>query len=210
MLDALEAFCLPRRVACAVCALSILVAACGADAPEPMPEPDPYVTTPSPMESLTAADYGGLDSAEIGLNTPWTRNRVSSSAVPDSVVQLTGVSIEQHDGFDRVVFTFDAEVPAFRLVLGSDGGGGAGCDGSGAEPDTPAHLVVEFTGATAGDGVSGQGAVSELPVLASADQTCDADGTVRWLLSMASDTDFRMLEMRGEPRLVVDFRHPEG
>ena len=195
----------------AALALSLTVAACGGgDAPEPMPEPDPNVSTPSPMAALTAADYGNLDSAEIGLNTPWTRNKVSNSSAPDGVVQLTGLSTEAMDGFDRIVFAFDAGVPAYRLVLGAEDGGGGGCDGSEAGPDTPTHLAVEFTGTTASDGVGSEVEAPDLPVLASVEQACDADGTLRWLLGMAADTEFRMLQMRGEPRLVVDFRHLEG
>lgn len=192
-------------------ALTLAVAACGGgDAPESMPEPDPNVSTPSPMAALTTTDYGNLDSAEIGLNTPWTRNKVSNSAAPDGVVQLTGISTEAMDGFDRIVFAFDASVPAYRLVLGTEDGGGGGCDGNEAGPDTPAHLAVELTGTTAGDGVGSEVEAPDLPVLALVEQTCDADGTVRWLLGMAADTEYRMLQMRGEPRLVVDFRHLEG
>ena len=183
----------------------------GADAPEPTP--DPLVSTESPMEALGEADYGDLDPSEIGLNTFWTRNRMTNSAAPDETVRLAGVSTEALDGFDRVIFSFEGDyVPAYRLALGTEDGGG--CDGAGAGTDTPAHLAVELTGATAGAG--GRALVADrdlspgLPVLTAAVQTCDADGTVRWLLGMAADTEYRMLEMRGEPRLVVDLRHPEG
>ena len=186
---------------------TLVVAACGGgtDTPEPEPEPDPYVSTESPMEALTEADYGDLDPAEIGLNTNWTRNRVSNSATPAEAVRLVGVSTESMDGFDRVVFSFEGDVPGYRLALGTEGGGG--CDGTEAGPDTPAHLAVEFMGATA---AGGEAPATGLPALASAEQTCDADGTIRWLLGLAADTHFRMMQMRGEPRLVVDLRHPEG
>ena len=190
---------------CPALVFALVVAACGGgDAPEP--EPDPYVSTESPMEALTEADYGDLDPAEIGLNTNWTRNRVSNSASPAETVRLVGVATESMDGFDRVVFSFEGGVPGYRLALGTEGGGG-GCDGAEPGPDTPAHLAVEFMGATGGDGGT---PATGLPALASAEQTCDADGTVRWLLGLAADTHFRMMQMRGEPRLVVDLRHPEG
>ena len=194
---------------CPALVFALVVAACGGDGgggDAPEPEPDPYVSTESPMEALTEADYGDLDPAEIGLNTNWTRNRVSNSATPAEAVRLVGVSTESMDGFDRVVFSFEGDVPGYRLALGTEGGGG-GCDGAEAGPDTPAHLAVEFMGATA---AGGEAPATGLPALASAEQTCDADGTVRWLLGLAADTHFRMMELRGEPRLVVDLRHPEG
>lgn len=183
----------------------------GADAPEPTP--DPRISTESPMEALGEADFGDLDPSEMAINTFWTRNRVTNSATPDETVRLVGVSTETLEGFDRVIFTFEGEdVPGYRFTLGTEDGGG--CDGTEAGLDTPAHLAVELVGATASEG--GRSLVADrdlspgMPALARAVQTCDADGTVRWLLGMAADTEFRMMQMRGEPRLVADLRHPEG
>lgn len=193
-----------------------LVQGCG-DGPGqsggPPPDPDPYVSTESPRESMREADYGDLDPDEVGLILPWTRNRVSKDPTPaDSPVRLTGVAFERLPAFDRAVFSFEPRLPGYRLTLVTEAGGG--CDGTTEATDAPVHLVVELETAQANE--DGRASVADrdrsldYPALTTAAQTCDEGGKVRWALGVAAETDFRMMEMSGEPRLVLDFKHPEG
>lgn len=205
-----------RRLGLPVAVLAAFsLGACGGDTETPAPDPtvdhDPRISTESPIEALTEADFAGLDRAEVAINFDWTRNRVTKPvAAGAETVTLAGVSTEQMDGFDRVIFTFDPRVPGYELALGAEAGGG--CDGTGAGTDTPVHLAVEFTGAeapVAGAPGHAEALAAGLPLLATAVQSCNADGKVRWLLGMAADVEFRFIEMMGVPRLVVDLRHPE-
>lgn len=199
-------------------ALAWLVQGCGGDGPGqsggPPPEPDPYVSTESPRESMREADYGDLDPEQVGLTLPWTRNRVAKEPTPaDAPARLTEVATERLPGFDRVIFSFEPRLPGYHLSFATEGGGG--CDGTGEGTGAPADLVVELETAQASD-EDGQALVADrnqtldYPALTAAAQTCDEAGKVRWLLGAAAETDFRLMEMRGEPRLVVDLKHPEG
>lgn len=194
-----------------------VVQGCGGDGPGrsdgPPPEPDPYVSTETPSESMREADYGDLDPEQVGLMLPWTRNRVSKDPTPaDAPARLTDVATERLAGFDRVIFSFEPRLPGYRLSFATEGGGG--CDGTGEGTDAPAHLVVELETAQASE--DGRATVADrdrsldYPALTAAAQACDEAGKVRWLLGAAAETDFRLMEVRGGPRLVVDLKHPEG
>ena len=127
--------------------LVLVAAACGGDSRDP----DPYVSTDNPRETLTELDYGKLDSSEIRLNLPWSRNKVSKDPNPDAPpTTLSAVTAETFDGYDRMVFTLGDRIPGYLLEYATEGGGG--CDGSGPAGDAPAHLVVEFEKARSNEG----------------------------------------------------------
>ncbi|MDE2805687.1 MAG: hypothetical protein OXN18_11150 [Gemmatimonadota bacterium] len=188
----------------------LLATACG-DRTEEAPTPDPFISTDNPRDELTEVDYGDLDPSQVSLNTPWGRNIVSKDATPDrDPATLMDVSTQSSDGYDRVIFTFESHIPGFRLALGTEAGGG--CDGTAAATEAPAHLAVEFAGARANrDGgaiVTDQSRTVDFPALAAAMQTCDEGDRVRWILGTTGEVEYRIMETLGEPRLVVDLRHP--
>lgn len=187
--------------------LVVLTAACGDESRDL----DPYVQTEDLRETLTALDYGNLDSTEIRLNLPWSHNRISRDANPDiEPTTLTAVTTEAVEGYDRVVFTFGSHIPGYELEYVAEGGGG--CDGAEPAGDAPGHLVVEFDGARSNDGgeplVEDRERTLDLPTLVGVTQVCDEGNRVRWILAVSSTAEYRILEMTGKPRLVVDLRHP--
>lgn len=172
---------------------------------------DPYVSTDDPREELTELDFGDLDSTEIRLTSPWSRNRFSKDPNPDlEPARLVGVDGEELGGYDRVIFSFEDRIPGYRLAFVTEGGGG--CDGAEAAGDAPAHLTVEFELALSNDSggplVEDRDQAFDFPTLAGARQSCDEGNVVRWLLAANAETDYRFLEMTGKPRLVLDLRHP--
>lgn len=186
-------------------AAMLLATACG-DRAEEAPTPDPFISTDNPRDELTEADYGDLDPSQVGLNTPWGRNIVSKDAPERDPAALTNVSTQSSDGYDRVIFTFDSHIPGFRLALGTEAGGG--CDGTGEAIEAPAHLAVELTGARASATVADPSRTLDFPALTAAMQTCDEGDRVRWVLGTTGEVEYRIMETLGEPRLVVDLRHP--
>ena len=192
----------------------IVTAACGGDraGESDAPEPDPFISTESPRETLTEIDYGEFDPADVGLNLNWTRNVVSKDPNPNvDPAQLTTVTTEHSRGYDRVIFTFQSHIPGYRLGVTTEGGGG--CDGMEAASDAPAHLTVELQGAQASqDGsplVGDRSRNTDYPAVQNAIQTCDENDTVRWVLGLtAARANYRIMETLDEPRLVVDVRHP--
>ena len=191
-------------------AAMLLAMACGDRTEEP-PTPDPFISTDNPRDELTEADYGDLDPSQVGLNTPWGRNIVSKDAnAGRDPATLTNVSTQSSDGYDRVIFHFESHIPGFRLALGAEAGGG--CDGTGEAIEAPAHLAVELAGARANrDGtatVADPSRSLDFPALTAAIQTCDESDGVRWILGTTGEVEYRIMETLGEPRLVVDLRHP--
>jgi len=163
------------------------------------------------QESLTESDYGDLDSTEIRLQAPWSRNRVSKAANPDAEpARLTAVSTETLEEYDRVVFTFEDRVPGYRLAFVTEGGGG--CDGTETAGSAPAHLTVEFERAVSNDEgvplVADRDRKTRFPTIVGATQSCDDGNKVRWLLATRGETDYRFLVMAGKPRLILDLQHP--
>lgn len=187
--------------------LAALVIGCGDESRDL----DPYVSTENPRETMTELDYGNLDSSEVRLNLPWSGNKVSKDPNPDAApTTLSSVTTESLEGYDRVVFTFGDRVPGYQLAYATEGGGG--CDGAEPAGDAPAHLVVQFDGALSNDGgeplVEDRERTMDFPALAGAKQVCDEGDRVRWILAARGSVEYRILELIGTPRLVVDLRHP--
>ena len=190
----------------AAIALVAMAAACGDSRSR-----DARASTEDPQESLTESDYGDLDSTEIRLLAPWSRNGVSKAPNQDAEpARLTAVSTERLAEYDRVVFTFEDRVPGYRLAFVTESGGG--CDGTEAVGGAPAHLAVEFERAVSNDEgvplVEDRDRKTRFPTLVGATQSCDDGNKVRWLLASRGETDYRFLVMAGKPRLILDLRHP--
>lgn len=188
--------------------LGLLAIACGGDEARDL---DPYVSTENPREALTELDYGNLDSSKVRLALPWSLNKVSKDPNPDATpAMLSEVSTESLDGYDRVIFTFTDRIPGYQLAFATEGGGG--CDGAQPAGDAPAHLIVEFEKAQSNEGgvplVEDRERAEDLPTLVGARQACDEGDRVKWILATRGESEYRILEMVGGPRLVMDLRHP--
>ncbi len=196
-------------------ALIVVATACVGDAAEEAepPEPDPFVSTESPRESMTEADYGEFDRSQVGLSLPWTRNTITRDPDPeDAPSRLTDVGTARSRGYDRVVFSFSPALPGYRIAHSAEADGG--CDGTEPVSGAPGHVVVEFTRALSNDGgsplVGERNRTTGFPALVDAVQVCDEDDKVRWVLGTSGAVDYRIMEILGDPRLVVDLRHPSG
>lgn len=161
---------------------------------------------------MTEADYGEFDPSQIGLSMPWTRNTITRDPDPeDAPARLTDVGTARSRGYDRVIFSFSPALPGYRITHSAAAGGG--CDGTEPVSDAPEHVVVEFTRALSNDGgsplVGERNRTTGFPALADAVQACDEDDKVRWILGTSGTVDYRIMEVLGDPRLVVDLRHPQ-
>ena len=125
---------------------------------------------------------------------------------------LRAVRTARNEGWDRVVFEFDgASVPGYRVeyvdrpVTRCGSGDATQVAGQG-------WLEVRITPAQAHTD-AGRATVAErerrlsLPVLKELEQTCDFEGDVTWVLGVASPNRYRVSELTGPARLVVDVRH---
>ncbi len=140
---------------------------------------------------------------------PPFRTAAESAAHPGQPsAHLTGVETSQHDGFDRVEFTFDRAVPSWQVRYAP-----AIPDGAGRRLALQgrAPLAVAFAPAQAHDlsGSSSFGPQSRSLGYDSLRQVLlagDFEGRVRFGLGLGARAGFRVLEATGPPRIIVDIQ----
>ncbi|HSK76095.1 MAG TPA: hypothetical protein VLQ45_06525 [Thermoanaerobaculia bacterium] len=122
---------------------------------------------------------------------------------------LTAVRAAEHPGFDRVVFEFaEGPLPGYRVAYLQ---GPAHDCGSGDEKPVAGGALLEVTLRPANAHTEkGEPTIPfreqplTLPVLREIDRTCDFEAVVTWVLGVSSQKPFRVTELSGPPRLVVD------
>lgn len=122
---------------------------------------------------------------------------------------LTAVRAAEHPGFDRVVFEFaEGALPGYRVAYLQ---GPAHDCGSGDEKTVAGGAILEVTLRPANAHTEeGQPTIPfreqplSLPVLREIERTCDFEAVVTWALGVSSQKPFRVTELSGPVRLVVD------
>jgi hypothetical protein len=134
---------------------------------------------------------------------------------------LGAVRAARHDGYDRVVFELEGGLPGYRVEY-VDGPVRRCGSGEPVEVAGDVRLRVRLEPAAAHDD-AGRATVSErdrqrklsLGVLRELVLVCDFEGQVEWVLGIAapgpsagtpSHPRYRVLELDGPPRIVVDIR----
>ena len=160
--------------------------------------PPPAATVPEPTgASAFAGSRGRVD--------------VPGPAAPP-VLELVDVRTGLHEGFDRVVFEFLSDVPAYRLEYVQS----PITDCASGMPVTIAgddFLQMRMTPAAAHDE---QGNVTfgtteltpGLPTILEVESTCDFEGEVTWVLGLSEEVDFNVFFLTDPYRLVIDVSHP--
>lgn len=141
----------------------------------------------------------------------WTVGILESSGEATGVATLADVRSGRHDGFDRVVWTFEEGLPEWRLEYVDRP---VRACGSGAVVPLPgdAWLEVKFEPARAHDDqgrltAAAPGATPALDRVREVARTCDFEAMVVHVLAVESPEAFRVIELDGPPRVVVDVRH---
>ncbi len=154
------------------------------------------------------------DTAFAGTMAPVQRVRSFPARVARPVLRHveTGTGASPGGGYDRVVFEFTGDsLPGYRVEYATKP---VQRCGSG-DPVTVAgtgHLIVRFEPAQAHDEhaslvpaerhrTPGLPAVRELTLI------CDFEGQVAWVLGLAAPSEYRVSELTGPARLVLDVRH---
>jgi hypothetical protein len=173
-----------------------------------------------------ARDEEGERSATLAADSaPTNTNNVSALSNPDtagwtagltakpgdSMATLLDVRTAIHDDYERVVFGFGPEgIPGFKVEY---------VDrpvrqcGSGDEVPLPgdAWLSIRLEPAQAHT-EAGKPTIAErartlnYPNLKALRLICDFEGQVEWVAALSSPNQYRTLELREPPRLVVDIR----
>src|SRR5213083_906869 len=164
----------------------------------------------APRERARAARQ--QDTAFAGTMAPVQRVRSFRPGVARPVLRHVETGTGASPGYDRVVFEFTGDsVPGYRVEYTTKP---VQRCGSG-DPVTVAgtgRLIVRFEPAQAHDEhgtltpaerqrAPGLPAVRELTLI------CDFEGQVAWVLGIAAPSEYRVSELTGPARLVLDVRH---
>ena len=182
----------------------------GRAAPSEPASDRPAQDTPYPDTAGGTADGG--QSPAVSPGSGWSTEASVRAEGGGSQALLTEVRTARHDGYDRIVFEFEASVPAYEVqyVSGTIEQCGSGRP---AQIEAPVGLQVIFPSAAAHNDqgrptISDRSRQVSLPVLQTAHITCDFEGRVEWALGLERRVPFRAFVLQGPPRVVVDLQHP--
>lgn len=180
-------------------------AACGPpDAERASPSPPSRsgaadAPAPEPVDPATVADWNvGVTEAAIG------RTQGTST--------LIGVITSREDGFDRIVFTWEAAAPPIHLeyvdtpVRDCGSGQAFRLEGDG-------WLEVRFYPARAHSDAGAptldrRAWTENLPGILEMRRTCDFEGVVTYVAGVSSPEPYRVLRLGDPARWIVDIQHP--
>ena len=176
----------------------------------------PVVTQPSPPRVDSASDsilVGDPPTAVPGpLSAPprtWTAQTTHVSR-QTGVSTLRDVRVATHDGFDRVVFTFEGDVPGYHVEYVDRPSYTCG-SGEAVYLDGDAWLLVRMQ-PTQAHTDAGEATIAErrrrfaFPVLREGMMTCDFEADVSWVLGLTAPGGYQLAELDEPSRLVVDVR----
>ena len=204
---------------CRIPMLALLAAAAAACSEAPPPPAPAAVEAAGPAAATDdQAHPAPVDDAlppAMGQDLPTFTTEASSADVastgPDAPI-LRAVRVGQHDGFDRIVFEFDADgLPQWHVsyiqapVIHCGSGDEVAVAGA-------AWLQVRFNGANAhteaGEGTSGPARRTPgLPSLRELVRTCDFEAEVTWVAGVATQQPYRPRVLDAPARLVIDIAH---
>lgn len=195
---------------------SILLAGCGRGGKETMGAPasaaDAPVEAPERLAPPPAAAPDTSPARRGPLPFQGTAGITYRPPRGVGVATLRAVRTAFHDGYDRVVFEFEGErLPGYHIEY-IDRPVRQCASGEVVPLAGDAWLRVRMEPAQAHT-EAGEPTIAEraltpgLPNLKELKLTCDFEAQVEWVLGLASPNPYRVLELSGPPRLVVDVRH---
>jgi hypothetical protein len=194
----------------AVAALGL--ASCGDDDDEDVPE----TATASGTATIALTDPPGTAGPTEEPFSGGSREAVQGEgALTGPTGILVNVRISRHTDYDRITFEFREDGrPPYRVeyvqppIIADPSGQEVQIAGS-------AFLNVRMEPAAGHDPLTGEetyGGVGELnqdlPALVEAERTGDFEGVLQWVLGLTAETDFRVVELEGPPRIAIDVQHP--
>lgn len=197
-----------------VCALSFVACGDGAESGAGAAQAADASIKPIEREPMTDADFAGLARENLVVEVPWMTNRVNRSPVANAARALVrSVAVEEHEGFERVIFTFGEGVdfPGYSVEFAQpDSVMLCGEEPESTELAGAAVLLVRIRPARNSD----EGRTTVRPGTSAVQQTrireagmsCAENDVVAWVAGLESSQAVRVLEMRSPQRLVVDVR----
>ncbi len=199
------------RMVLAAVLVAAVASGCGGESSVPQTTAATDEPAAATEPAATETTDGGIDPLEDA-----STDAVVEDAQPTETALLQRVALARHEGFDRVVFEFRNALPAYRVEyveppLRQDGSGNI------VEVDGRAIVQVRLEPASgydlAADAISYTGplrlagAEHGTSIVREVARVSDFEAVLIWAIGAEDRVDFRVLELDGPPRLVVDLRN---
>ena len=187
---------------------SLILIACALACSQPKAEQNTTQSAPESGDTAVAAQADSTRPAEKG---EWTAGPTSSGARASGNVVLTGVRTARHPDFERMTFEFAGDtLPAWHIEYIDKPVRSCG-SGEVKTMAGDAWLEVRFNGADAHDQAGKptvpdrDRAVSQ-PIIRQLALTCDFEAEVTWVAGVSMPARYKVLQLKGPARLVIDVR----
>ena len=199
---------------------AITLAGCSAASPSPSATASGSAAASASLEPSIPASLGAsVEPSESAAASEPTESLIPFACVPSATIastteraQITDVRVGTHDGYDRVVFQFDAGLPDV-VVEGALPPFYADASGLEIEVTGSAFLKVTMHGATKvspDGGVTYAGSTNFEPGfdrLVQLVEGGDFEAVSTWYLGLDAGGCFRVLTLSDPSRLVIDIEH---
>lgn len=188
----------------------VAIAACGTEPRAAPPDSDD--------EPAASSDTGSAGEAQAppgdSVADDWTAGiTVDTATVATGTAVVTAVRTGVHEGYDRVTVEFagDSSLPGYHIEYVDRPLHECG-SGRQIHPVGDAWLEIRLDGAAAHTEAGtptlpGREIDVAGPLLRRMYRTCDFEGVVTFVAAVASPQPYRVMELTGPSRLVIDFRH---
>ncbi len=185
-------------------------------APQPTmiaPQPTNIEPPTAPVSAGPSASAAGAPSATTAEPTTALDPRLLTAGITDvtrqtEVRRQVGMRTGRHEGYERVVFEFEAGVPGYHVEYIDKPVRACG-SGDVVEIAGDGWLEVRLSPAAAhtdeGKATIGERQLTpKMNVILEVERTCDFEGIVTWVVGTASPNKYRVFELSDPPRLVLD------
>jgi hypothetical protein len=188
-----------------------LVAGCGDDEEESASGTAPTATATAPATPTpTEAPGDGVDPLEGAGTDP-----VVVAPTNTDTALLSDVRAARHEGYDRVVFEFQNELPGYDVRYVDPP---VQQDGSGEEVAVDGGAIVRVRMENALDADLSKPSAPRTydgpsrfspgtPEVAELVRVGGFEGVLTWAVGLRDRVDFRVMTLQSPPRLVIDFRN---
>jgi hypothetical protein len=166
------------------------------------------VAPPAQQATPTTPTAQPQGTAFGGTMTPTQRVRSIAPGVARPVLRAVETTAGSGGGYDRVVFEFAGDsVPGYRVEYTTKPVQRCG-SGDPVKVAGTGRLVVRFEPAEAHDLTAAERhRTPALPAVRELTLVCDFEGQVEWVLGIATPAAYRVSELTGPSRLVLDVKH---
>ena len=164
--------------------------------------------TPTPVLSTEVSESGDTSNPNFEGSIAVTEKKRSER--PPATLKT--VRTATHEGFDRIVFEFaESGLPGYRIEYTDKPVQKCG-SGEAVSVRGDARMLIQIQPANAHTEEGGVTSYPErertlsLPVMRELKLTCDFEADVQWVLGLASQKRYRVVELLNPARLVVDIK----